>query len=74
MTSGKSQSPLCLELGIANVSIGRWKKEFDLESPGNEDLKSAVDKRIQALVKEVSHLKEQRDINLIPRNLTNLGL
>lgn len=62
LTSGKSQSSLCMELGIANGSIGRWKKEFDLESPGNEDLKSAADKRIQALEKEVSILKEQRDI------------
>ncbi|WP_411821836.1 transposase [Leptospira sp. 'Mane'] len=62
LTSGKSQMALSRELGITHGLLGRWKKEFDLETPENEDLKTSAEQRIKFLEKEVSQLKEQRDI------------
>ncbi|TGN14187.1 hypothetical protein EHS11_02535 [Leptospira ilyithenensis] len=62
LTSGKSQMTLSQELGITHGLLGRWKNEFDLETSENGDLKTSAEQRIKALEKEVSHLKEQRDI------------
>ena len=62
LTSGKTQKELSIELGVPYGLIGRWRREIDLESPGNEKLKSAAEERIKALEKEVSILKQERDI------------
>jgi len=62
LTSGKTQKAIAKDLGVTEWSISTWKKEFDLEKPENSELKLVADERIRQLEKEVTTLKQERDI------------
>lgn len=62
LTSGKNQKELSAELGLPYGLLGRWRKEIDLDNPKNAALKAVAEERIKALEKEVSILKQERDI------------
>lgn len=62
LTSGKSQFVLAQELGISAGTLAYWRRKYDLEQPGNEALKVAADERVRQLEKEVTKLRQERDI------------
>ena len=60
-SSGKTQIEVGEDLGINPNLIGRWDKEFDSKYafPGKGNPR---DKEVFELKKEISNLKEERDI------------
>lgn len=62
LTSGKTQKEISSDLDIPYGLISRWRKDYDLENPKNSDLKEAANERIRELEKEVTLLRQQRDI------------
>lgn len=62
LTSGKSQREIARDLGVPEWQLSGWKKKFMSELNGDTPLAQAADQRIKVLEKEVSILRQERDI------------
>lgn len=61
-TSGKTQRQIASDLGVSAWLLSGWKKKFRHEFVVGGDLATSAEERIKALEKEVSVLRQERDI------------